>query len=91
MTSLLDDLKSRQPIKTTLADYQKSLSECPPVSKALIEYLERMFSRKVINPTSASMQQELVFQAGIDSVLLHLRNRNDRQEELIRVDRVKTS
>lgn len=92
MSSLLDDLRLQQHTKAKqLVDYEKTISECPPVSKALIQYIERMFSRKLILPTSPSMQQELVYQAGIDKVIAHLRSQNDKQERTLRESHVKKS
>ena len=91
--SLLDDLKSKHLTKDkdSLSNYNKAIRECPPVPKALLEYLDRMFSRKMIRPTSPTMEQELVYQAGIDNIIQHLRSQNDRQEQEIRQSRTKES
>lgn len=91
MSSLLEDLRSK---KMTTVDaqaeaYNKALLDCPPVSAALIVYLNRMFARRYIKPNDPTMQQELVFQAGIDKVVQHLGNQNDRQEKEIRDSRTK--
>jgi len=82
--SSLKDFRSPQTV-----DYEKALRDCPGVSKQLIAYLERMFSRKSIKPTEPTMQQELVYQAGIDKVLEHLRSQNERQEQEIKIGRTK--
>ncbi len=91
MSSLLEGLRSRNKAAPDLHldAYQKALRECPPVSAALLAYLDNMFARKPIPPTSPSLQQELVFQAGIDKVLMHLRSRNEQQERNIRETRTK--
>lgn len=93
MPSLLQDLRSKNRDSTdTVAEaFNKALRECPPVSAALLMYLEKMFARKQINPTNPSMQQELVYQAGIDKVVMHLRSQNDRQEREVRETRIKRS
>ena len=80
----LKDLRSAQ-----IVDYEKAVRSCPPVSKALLAHLEKMFSRKMIKPTEPTMQQELVYQAGIDKVIEYLRKQNDRQEREVASTRTK--
>lgn len=82
--SSLDDLRSKH-----LKDYNTAILKCPPVSKQLLDYLEKMFSKKAIKPTSPTMEQELVYQAGIDQIINHLRNQNARQEDEIMKKRIK--
>ena len=91
MHSLLQDLRSknRETTDNAAEAFNKALRECPPVSAALLMYLEKMFARKQIKPNDPTMQQELVFQAGIDKVVMHLRSQNDRQENEIREARTK--
>lgn len=86
--SLLNDLKSKQK-KKSLDDvaYARALQDCPPVSAALLAYLDKMFARKYIEPNNPNMSQELIFQAGIDKIKNHLRTQNDRQEKEIRDNR----
>lgn len=67
-------------IDARVKDYTDAIHSCPPVSKALIAHLDRMFSRKTVLPTSPSMQQELVFQAGIEKIKDYLKEQNARQE-----------
>ncbi len=84
MSSLLNDLRSAQKIEIRdkgLEDYVRVIQECPPVSNIMLEHLDKMFSRKSIKPTSPTMEQELVYQAGIDKVLAYLRSANERQEK----------
>ena len=89
--SLLSDLRSKtkQTAEANTKDYQKALRECPPVSASLVAYLEKMFSRRQIKPNDPTMQQELVFQAGVDKVIMHLRSQNDMQEQRVREERTK--
>ena len=82
--SSLKDLRSAQ-----TADYNKALSQCPPVSKQLLAYLDKMFTRRLIKPTEPTMQQELVYQAGVDKVIEHLRSNNERQEKEVASTRTK--
>lgn len=88
--SLLNDLRSKNEIinkviqDTKISDYNKMLLTCPPISERLLQYLEKMFSRRYIKPNDPCMQQELVFQAGIDKVIQHLRSQNERQEKEIK-------
>lgn len=84
--SLLNDLRSKSnPIKDEVTEaYNRTLRECPPVSAALIAYLEKMFARRYIKPNEPMMQQELVYQAGVDKVIQHLRSQNERQEKEIK-------
>lgn len=86
--SLLEDLRSRQKSDKTLM-YQQVVDECPPISKALLVYLEKLFARKTIHHLEPMMQQALVFQAGIDKVINHLRSRNEAQEKEIKSTRTK--
>jgi hypothetical protein len=87
--SLLDDLRSKTNTVGDTEAYKKALGDCPPVSAGLLAYLDKMFSRRSIKPNEPTMQQELVFQAGVDKVLQHLRGQNERQEQDIRSQRTK--
>ena len=91
MSSSLKDLKSRIRDKPdeAIEAYQRALNECPPVSSALLAYLDKMFARRKIKPNDPTMQQELVFQAGIDNVVMHLRSQNERQERNVKQIRTK--
>lgn len=71
-------------IDQRVQSYIEATQQCPPVSKALIAHLDKMFSAKSIPPTSPSMQQELVFQAGIEKVKDYLKDQNARQERDIK-------
>jgi len=82
--SSLKDFRSTQ-----IVDYQKAVQSCPPVSKLLLEHIKKMFSRRSIKPTEITMQQELVYQAGIDKVIEYLRGQNERQEKAITETRTK--
>jgi hypothetical protein len=88
--SLLNDLRSRNSTPDEVTDaYDKAVRECPPVSASLIAYLEKMFSLKYIKPNVPTMQQQLVFQAGQDRIIKHLRSQNERQEQEVRSIRTK--
>ncbi len=83
MSSLLDDFKSKQAIKQLEQDkaYDVAVRECPPVSRQLLAHLDKMFHRRQIPPTSPSLANELIFQAGINQIKDYLRMQNSRQEE----------
>jgi len=83
MSSLLNDLRSHQITASAKAteDYLSAIQECPPVSNAMIEHLKKMYTRKIIKPTSSTMSQELIYQAGIDKIITYLENANTRQEK----------
>ncbi len=84
MSSLLDDFKLSRS-----TEYRKLEQECPPISQQLLGHLDKMFARKTILPTSPTIGNELIYQAGVEKVLDYLRRQNGRQEDRIRADRIK--
>ncbi len=65
----------------SVEECQKMIEGAPPVSVMLLDYIERMFKAKAINPTSPTMQQELIYQAGIEKVKMHLRSLHEQQSK----------
>lgn len=70
-------------------DFTNQINAAPPVSRALLAYLDRMFQAPVLNPAATNLAEQLIFQHGIDSVKAHLKRVNYGQESSIQRERTK--
>ena len=70
-------------------DFTNQINQAPPVSRALLAYLDRMFQPPVLSPTATNLSEQLIFQHGIDSVKAHLRGVNYGQENAVQRERTK--
>lgn len=64
----------------TTPEYVQELDTCPAVSRALLEYLDRLFTAPVLMPGTPDMAQHLIYQHGIEAVKNHLKALNEKQE-----------
>ena len=82
--SALSDFKQNT-VDPRLVDFERINNEAPAVSKVMLRHLEQVFQPIPIQPGKTPyLSDHLIFQAGVNSVIEHMRGLNERQERAAR-------
>jgi hypothetical protein len=73
--SLLEGLRQK-----SLKDYEQVVENAPPISRALLDHMNKMFVAPEVPPSDPQIKEKLLFQHGIERVLNYMRGLHDRQE-----------
>jgi len=77
--SALSDFRQNT-VDPRLVDFERICNEAPAVSVVMLKHLEKVFSTPEVRPGTPYLSDHLIFQAGVQSVLNHMRGLNERQE-----------
>jgi hypothetical protein len=71
----------------SIKDYEQIVDNAPPISRALLDHMQKMFVAPEIPPGDPQIKEKLLFQHGIERVLKYMGGLHARQEQTAQKER----